>query len=1044
MRRWAALLVLAWLPARAAAGATPAPTVARVELSGDPEGERVAGSVPLRAGDRATPAILAKSVLFLYDTGRYAQVAALTDEAGPGRVNVVFAVERSRPIVRVEMNGVEALSETALYQAAALPPGTEFSPARVTGAARAIARAYFRAGYRDAVVRWDATDLKRAVAIDFSVVEGQPTTLVRFDFFGDFGLTEPELHGAFDLQPGDRLDLDRVERGLNALRARYRQQGFYRAKVLPPTVIAADDLGLVEVRVEAGPRYRLQVRGAKSFSARMLLSQLDYQGQRPLDRGVEEELARKLQTFYELAGFPDARVAVRESAPPPGVGSSEDEEQPRGLVSFDHPEPGLPPARSLRAHRRRIVTFLVREGRPREVHRREYPGLRFFRPSQLDQRIDQVLRDAVPEVLKGGRSEALLQASFASGDGAPQAKSPRTVVPAEVFAPEVYGSALSELQDLYRSEGFLDASLGPARLVEGQGLDATVVIPIQEGPRTLVSRVGLTGVRAFTRAELEPLLTVHPRDPLSFAAIEKMRQAVQGFYQDKGYAFAEVDDSEKLNDAGTEAAVELKVTEGPLVRVSKLVLKGVQHTDVKLVEANLVLEPGDPITPKAREACVQNLMRLGVFSSASVEMADPDLMQPEKPLVVEVREKPRFLASLSGGISYADGPRASANASWGNLFGENRTATVGLKINWPVFRICLVEDPQSCTADSLPVPLEWRVNAAMLMPQLQAAGKTPIDLRFDAIYENLLRPSYHLSQTALLASLGRLLHRRLFGHVESNLLVEAEIEYDGFEKPLHAYQPQFVTQADRMAMLLPTGRFFLGSLRPTLTLDGRDDQLNPTRGFMFGLGLDLTRSFYAVDSSNRPFQIELLRTDAQLNGYIPLNRRHRVVLALAGRVGWIFAPSQAEVIGTKRFFLGGSQSLRGFYEDELVPEDVRSTLHAAIDRCNALVSGLGCDATSEPGPNGFQSQGGSASVLGRVELRFPLTAALDGGVFVDAGNLWSDPAKVDLTRLRYSVGAGLRYPLPIGPVALDVGINPNRDIALGEPLYHINFAVGLF
>ena len=1013
-------------------------TVAAVELAGAAGGQHELASLPLHPGAPLTRATLASCVRLLYQSGRYAQVAALVDAAGGGEVDVRFQVEPRQRILRIEFNGVQALSESVLTKAADLPPGTGFSPARVTKAAAAVALAYFRAGYRDAVVRWDASDAGRDVAIDLSVSEGDPTTLVRVELSGDLGLARPELRAAMALLPGDQLDLDQVDAGLEAIRALFRERGFYRARVLPATVAAADGQAVVEVRVEAGPHFRLQVRGAHTFAEATLLSQLHYQGQVPLDGTVEHELAERLRAFYELAGFPDAKVAVHESAPPPGADDL-DAPPPPPPPTFDAPPDGLPPARGLRAHAHRIVTFLVRDGKPWEVHLREYPGLHFFKPADLDERIDPVLADAVPPLLTGGRTEALLEASFAGGDGVHQAKSPRTVVPAEVFASGPYRTALSQLQDLYKSQGFLDARLGPARLVEGAGDSATVVIPVHEGPRTLVSGVEVSGVRAMPPADVRALQTVHAGDPLSFAAIEQMRQAVAHLYQDRGYAFAEVEDDEEINEAGTRAKVVLHVTEGPLVRVSRIELKGLVHTDPRLVREALTLKVGDVLTPKAREQSVRNLIRLGIFTQASVAPADPDTVASQKPLVVEVREKPRFEAEVRGGASYADGPRASSDLSWSNLFGQNRTATLGLKVNWPVFRVCLIEEPEGCTATSLPVPLEWRFNAALVLPQFQGAGQSPVDLRFDAVYENLLRPSYSLSKVAALASLAGLLHRRLFGKVESNLLLEAEIEDDAFARRWPQFQAQ-LTLADQKALLLPEGRFFFGSVRPTLTLDARDDKLNPTSGWLFALGLDFSKSFYAVDPQDKPFDIELLRTDTQLSGYLPLNRRHRVVLALAGRLGRIFAPADSVVIGTKRLFLGGTQSLRGFDEDALVPEDVREATHAAIDRCRALVSGLGCDPQSQPAT----SQGGSASVLAKVELRFGLTESLDAGVFLDTGNLWYDAAKMDLTRLRYAVGAGIRYPLPIGPAALDVGVNLNRDDAYAEPLFHLHFAVGLF
>ncbi len=73
-------------------------------------------------------------------------------------------------------------------------------------------------------------------------------------------------------------------------------------------------------------------------------------------------------------------------------------------------------------------------------------------------------------------------------------------------------------------------------------------------------------------------------------------------------------------------------------------------------------------------------------------------------------------------------------------------------------------------------------------------------------------------------------------------------------------------------------------------------------------------------------------------------------------------------------------------------------------------------------------------MLGSVEARFPLVWILGGAVFMDAGNVWERPQDITLERLftvtgpnagysdmRYSVGAGIRFSTPVGPVRFDYG-----------------------
>ena len=46
--------------------------------------------------------------------------------------------------------------------------------------------------------------------------------------------------------------------------------------------------------------------------------------------------------------------------------------------------------------------------------------------------------------------------------------------------------------------------------------------------------------------------------------------------------------------------------------------------------------------------------------------------------------------------------------------------------------------------------------------------------------------------------------------------------------------------------------------------------------------------------------------------------------------------------------------------------------------------------------------------------------------------------------LRYTAGAGLRYATPVGPLALDLGVNLDRDRVVNEPAAQVHFSIGLF
>ena len=259
--------------------------------------------------------------------------------------------------------------------------------------------------------------------------------------------------------------------------------------------------------------------------------------------------------------------------------------------------------------------------------------------------------------------------------------------------------------------------------------------------------------------------------------------------------------------------------------------------------------------------------------------------------------------------------------------------------------------------------------------------------------------------------------------------------------------------ADQKTLLLPKGRTQVVSFRPALTLDGRgplDDKgrrpLNPNSGGQLSFALDFSHDIniaaLGLDDKTST-AVALISGLITGGGYIPIYPARRILLSLYGRVGRIFNFAKdpegkpVGVIGNKVFFLGGTNTLRGFSEDGLVPQDVRDTVRTNLERCGQLASGIGCGAAST-------SQGGTMVLAGRSDLRFGLTEKIDGDVFFDAGNLWSDPTTfISAFKLRYSAGVGVAYALPIGPAAIDLAFNLAPDPNVAESLAQVHFAIGL-
>ena len=169
----------------------------------------------------------------------------------------------------------------------------------------------------------------------------------------------------------------------------------------------------------------------------------------------------------------------------------------------------------------------------------------------------------------------------------------------------------------------------------------------------------------------------------------------------------------------------------------------------------------------------------------------------------------------------------------------------------------------------------------------------------------------------------------------------------------------------------------------TQTIDYRNDPINVERGFI------LTSSFdFGLINGEAGF----LRGSGRFSYYLPIDK---CMLAFGARAGYIDS-LMGELPIDVRYFNGGGTTVRSFPERGLGPTD---------DHRNPL--------------------GGNLFTVFNVEFTFPITGGLEGAVFVDAGSLHNNDIDAP-GGIRYGVGPGLRYKLPIGPLRIDYGVNPDR------------------
>jgi outer membrane protein assembly factor BamA len=187
--------------------------------------------------------------------------------------------------------------------------------------------------------------------------------------------------------------------------------------------------------------------------------------------------------------------------------------------------------------------------------------------------------------------------------------------------------------------------------------------------------------------------------------------------------------------------------------------------------------------------------------------------------------------------------------------------------------------------------------------------------------------------------------------------------------------------------------------------DTRDDPLEPRRGVFFGSDLGLSVDALGGASYVKGFfqaaNVRRLRSDLAF-----------VLSARLGLAATYGAGSAPLLPLPERFFAGGAYGPRGWPVDEVGPKIIT------------------------PEGEVFPT-GGNALLLGGAELRYDLTRSFQLATFLDIGNVYLEVRDLSIPNLRKSVGLGVRYLTPIGPIRLDYGHKIHRLPGESSGRFHL-------
>ena len=713
----------------------------------------------------------------------------------------------------------------------------------------------------------------------------------------------------------------RVSEALDSVRGLYQRENRLEARVSLESMKYAAETNTAQptLQIDAGPRILVNTIGAK-ISKGQLEHYVPIFEEHSVDDDLLLEGAHNLRDYLQSQGYFEAEV----------------EYKPQRLENDQA-----------------TIDYIVNTGARHKLAAVEISGNKYFSTEAIRERM-YLQKATLLQFPHGRYSESLLRRDH------------------------------DAIVNLYQSNGFLAVKVTSRTQdnYRGKPGDLAVYLRIEEGPQSFVNNLQVDGIEHLDLKKALGSLSSIKGQPFSEFSVAVDRDTILAQYFDKGFAHATFEWNSQPSAEPNRVNLHYIVQEGPQQFVRQVLVSNLKYTSPALVNRQLTLNPGDPLSPTAVTETQRKLYDLGVFARVDEAIQDPDGNTADKYVLYQLDEARRYSIDLGIG------------AELGRIGGCNDCldAATGASGFYPRVSVDLARNNLWGLAHSISLrtqfsTLEQRALLNYSWPHFEDNNK--LTLSFTGLVDNSkdirtynytrLEGAVQLSQRLTRAT--TLLYRVTYRRVTVNDLKVTPFLVSTLSQPDH-----------------------VGIASISLVQDRRDDPLDPHRGVYNTVDFGVAEH---ILGSQRDFTRVLIRNAS----YYPIGKR--VVLARSTEIGNIsvfhYYGDPADELPLPERFFGGGDSHRGFPEYQAGPRD---------------------------GLTGFPV-GGNALFFNQTELRFPLIGDSIGGVlFHDMGNIYSSFSHFsfrvhqdnlqDFNYMEHAIGFGIRYRTPVGPLRVDLAysINP--------------------
>ena len=543
------------------------------------------------------------------------------------------------------------------------------------------------------------------------------------------------------------------------------------------------------------------------------------------------------------------------------------------------------------------------------------------------------------------------------------------------------------VQRFYVAEGFLDAVVDPPHYdFQEQSNEVDVVVPVHEGQQYFFGSVTFSGQTVYGAEALRGQLVDLLQRPYTEARVEDIPRRLQAYFKARGYYDVKVEATGAPEEAVHDRVpVQIAISAGPVYHFDGVTVSGLTRLHPGFVTKRFTRLSGKTYSPDVLDERFRTLMKTGQFNLLQIKPVPVDGHLLRLDISAEEAKSKEF--GFWVGFDTYEGALAGVQVGDRDLFGFGRPVTASIEVSQRSYRgEILYEDPFFFDTDFV-----FKARVFALTFDYDGYSKFELGGRLE-----LSRKITKNDEAALIFSVR---------HVK---ITDSEI---------------------RPSFLLGPEDYQVDTIGLTNTLDFRESPYVNPRGFLVGNTLDVASSALGSD-------IEFIRGTMRVGYYLPFGPKpltpgvvedqppgtslqrwfRQSSIAFGARAGVIHSlttsgTDEATAIPIdERFFIGGATTVRSFGERDLGPHD-----------------------------NHGHPVGGEFYTVFNVEYTFPILGELQGAIFTDAGNLLPTSEDVGLNDMRYAIGAGLRYKLPVGPIRLDYGVNPDPHEFEDFGAFHFSF-----